>query len=630
MKSFVDQPKSLVTDALQGLAASSSDLALLDGFGKSINVVVDTNFNGDERVAVISGGGSGHEPAFAGYVGDGMLAAAVAGDIFASPSEDAVYAAIRHVTGSKGCLVIVMNYTGDRLHFGAAVERAKAAGLRVRMLVVADDCALPDAPPIGRRGIAGTLFALKIAGAAAVDGEDIDTVFKEAQQAIESVGSVGCSLSSCEIPGRESTERMGAEEMEIGLGIHGEPGAERVPLKPVGDIIRDLVRRITSYNKGSSGKRSGGIDEKGGGKNQDVQASGAFEPSSSGPPLAFLKKGDRITLMMNNLGNMTRLETYSVAHAAVKEITENLLPDVCLARMHVGTFMTSLNMHGFSVSLLKVPSGDAGNIMLKRLDAPTLALAWPSRSSVYSSDKRFLPLHEDLESDSLFGDAAREEDASTCAAPKEMDRCIASACEALLSAQEELDALDAAVGDGDCGSTLAKGASAVLDLMKQTLFLESTSAAKKVLLLSRTIGESMGGTSGALIKLFLAAAGAELRRPSEECPDGTVDANLACAAFRAGIMAVIEYGGAHPGDRTMVDAFMPAVEALRESLESGKSAKEAALAMAEAASNGAESTKYMHAGAGRSTYVPKETLKGHPDPGAVGAAMWLHAVAQSL
>ena len=192
---FLNDPGSAVTEMLEGFVQSHPGVKLLDGF-PDVKVVVRSHVD-KHKVALVSGGGSGHEPAHAGFVGDGMLDAAVCGDVFASPSVAAVLAAIRHVTGPPGCLLIVKNYTGDRLNFGLAAERAKLEGLNVEMVVVADDCALP--PPLGvagRRGLAGTLFVHKCAGAAAAAGDALDLVAEEARAAASAVGTMGVASTA--------------------------------------------------------------------------------------------------------------------------------------------------------------------------------------------------------------------------------------------------------------------------------------------------------------------------------------------------------------------------------------------------------------------------------------------------
>ncbi|MEM8551594.1 MAG: dihydroxyacetone kinase subunit DhaK, partial [Pseudomonadota bacterium] len=241
MDKFINTKETLVTEAIDGtLRTAGGRLARLDGY-PFIKVVVRTDWH-KSKVALISGGGSGHEPSHAGFVGKGMLTAAVCGEVFASPSVDAVLAAILAVTGKAGCLLIVKNYTGDRLNFGLAAERARAQGLRVSMVVVDDDVALPDLPQ--PRGVAGTLFVHKIAGALAEDGSDLDAVTEAATRVIKGVVSIGMSLDTCTIPGSPKEERIGLGKAELGLGIHGEAGIEQVNFSTAREAMEMVVDRL--------------------------------------------------------------------------------------------------------------------------------------------------------------------------------------------------------------------------------------------------------------------------------------------------------------------------------------------------------------------------------------------------
>ena len=217
----MNEKETIVSEAVDGLiAVSGGRLARLDGYPHT-RVVVRKDWD-KSKVALVSGGGAGHEPAHAGFVGEGMLTAAVSGDIFASPSVDAVLASILAVTGPEGCLLIVKNYTGDRLNFGLAAERGRNLGLQIAMVIVDDDVALPNlAQP---RGIAGTLFLLKLAGALAESGADLESITIKAKSAISRIKTIGLSLGTCTVPGSPKENRIPEGTAELGLGIHGEPG----------------------------------------------------------------------------------------------------------------------------------------------------------------------------------------------------------------------------------------------------------------------------------------------------------------------------------------------------------------------------------------------------------------------
>ena len=243
MQQFINDKDKIVADAIDGtIAASGGALTRLDGY-PHIRVVVRTDWD-KTKVALVSGGGSGHEPAHVGFVGRGMLTAAVCGDVFASPSVDAVVAGILAVTGPEGCLLIVKNYTGDRLNFGLAAERARALGLKVGMVIVDDDIALPNLAQA--RGLAGTLFVHKIAGAMAENGASLEECVASADRVIKSSHSIGISLDTCTVPGSQKEERIPKGMVELGLGIHGEAGVEQVVFKGASNAITQVVDRLSN------------------------------------------------------------------------------------------------------------------------------------------------------------------------------------------------------------------------------------------------------------------------------------------------------------------------------------------------------------------------------------------------
>ncbi|KAL3655279.1 hypothetical protein CASFOL_001065 [Castilleja foliolosa] len=329
-----------VTEFIKGLVDTYPGLQYLDGFP---DVIIPTNlYRADvssatyDKVAVISGGGSGHEPAHAGFVGEGMLTAAICGDIFDSPPVDSILSGIRAVTGSKGCLLIVKNYTGDRLNFGCAAEQAKSEGYEVEMVIVGDDCALPPPRGIaGRRGLAGTIFVHKVSGAAAAAGLSLAEVAAEAKRASEMVWTMSVALTACSLPGQLNIERIGPGKMELGIGIRGERGAV-ADLQPVDIVVSHVMKQILS------GKTT-------------------YVP---------ITRGSRVVLMVNGLGGTTLKELMIAARYAVSRL--QLDHGVAVERVYTGSFMTSLDMTGFSISLMKTDKK-----ILNFLDAPTNAPYWP-------------------------------------------------------------------------------------------------------------------------------------------------------------------------------------------------------------------------------------------------------------
>lgn len=541
MKHFVNERSNLVEESLQGLVAGSGGrLARLDGSPR-VKVILRGDWD-KKKVAIISGGGSGHEPAHAGFVGRGMLTAAVCGEIFASPSVEAVLAAIRAVTGPAGVLLVVKNYTGDRLNFGLAAERARQMGFRVELVVVGDDVALPaSAQP---RGLAGTLFVHKIAGYLADRGQDLESVVQGALQVASSVKSLGLALTTCLTPGSSEKEQLPAEEAELGLGIHGEPGVQRVPTSSAGELMRQVVESMQ-------------------------------EQVGEGPFCALL----------NNLGAVPPLEMGLL----LKEYLDSPLGPRTELLVGPAHLMTSYDMKGFSLSLL--PLTDAFRQAL--LDEVPLS-AWPG------VEKLVPPLTLPLPQDPYESAISKPKPSSDPVLQARLQAMLS----ALTSARDQLNALDAKVGDGDAGDTFANAAIAIESRMDSFALAEP---GELLAALSHCLGHA-GGSSGILLAILTGAASSEYRQSRSWS-----------RALEHGIERLIFYGGAKAGDRTMLDAMLPALQALKE----GKSLGEIAVA----ARRGAESTALMtEAGAGRSAYLGAASLAGVVDPGAEAIALALEAL----
>lgn len=539
MTQFFNAKEDIVQQAIDGLVASSGGrLARLDGF-PFIRVVVRADWD-KSKVAVISGGGSGHEPAHAGFVGEGMLTAAVCGDVFASPSVDAVLAGILAVTGRAGCLLIVKNYTGDRLNFGLAAERAKAMGLKVEMVIVEDDVALPDFPK--PRGVAGTLIVHKIAGEVSEAGGTLSDVKEAAQRAKMNVISIGMSLDTCRVPGSEKDDRIPIGEIEIGLGIHGEPGAGRLPHRGARQAIADAVA--------------------------------ALKPRM---------KAGKYAALLNNLGGTTALEM-AVLTEALKE--SEIGPQIS----HIvgpATMMTALDMHGFSISLYPLSVEDE---ML--LAEPTPLKTWPGLKAFVEPPVLAMPKGMEGEKPVPSSDPVVAAIVRLC-------------CKALIAAEADLNALDAKVGDGDTGTTLATAARALVAGIDRLPLADKD---KLLVAISRELSQTMGGSSGVLLAIFFAAAG--------EAVGNGMDLSTALVAGLERMQAI---GGAKLGDRTMIDALHPALLRIDDGLD----------AAARAARNGADATATMaKAHAGRASYVGSNQLAGVTDPGAEGVALLFEALAK--
>lgn len=555
------------------------NLQYLDGFPE-VKVVLRADISPAtyDKVVVISGGGSGHEPAHAGFVGEGMLAAAICGDVFASPPVDAVLAGIRAVTGPMGCLLIVKNYTGDRLNFGLAAELAKSEGYMVEMVIVGDDCALP--PPrgiVGRRGLAGTILVHKVAGAAAAAGLSLKDVAAEAKRASEMIGTMGVALSVCTLPGQATSNRLGPGKMELGLGIHGEPGVAVADIPPVDMVISHVLTKILS-------------------------------PESNYVPIS---RGNRVIIMTNGLGATPIMELMIASGKTVTKL--QLEHGLAVDRVYVGSFMTSLDMAGFSITIMK-----ADESILQRLDAATKAPAWPVGVNGNRPTPKFpVPMPpSSLKAMNVSSSRPRELSKQGLL----LEAAIEAAAKAVIDIKDQLNEWDGKAGDADCGSTLFKGATAILEDLKNHYPLND--AAETV----NEVGTSMrvmGGTSGIIYNIFSKAVSAKLK-------GSAISPKQWAEAFEAGINAISKYGGASAGYRTMLDALIPASRVLHEKLDAGVDPVTAFVLSSDAALAGAESTKGMQAQAGRASYISEANLQSVPDPGAMAVASWYRAAASAV
>jgi len=556
MKKLINDPRALVREMLEGVVLSTAGLALLD----DENVVISAHIPSDlaaRPVALLSGGGSGHEPAHAGYVGAGMLSAAVVGDVFTSPSTDAVLAAIRAVAGPAGALLIVKNYTGDRLNFGLAAELARRDGIPVEVAVVADDVALSGTVPRERRrGIAGTVLVHKIAGAAAAAGRPLAEVAAMARATADAVATMGVGLGSCIVPaaGRPGFE-LGDDEIEYGLGIHGEKGVRRGAMASADEIVGTVLDTILG----------------------ELTTVGSKE----------------VAVLVNGLGGTPPMELAIIARRTLQSLRQSGLKPV---RAYVGNYMTALEMPGMSLSVLPL---DAERLGL--LDAPTSAAAWTSTGRIPDAV---------VVAATTKTATARPEGTQAGPLTPKLKSALFAIANALEAAEIELTDLDARTGDGDLGASMSRAAEAAKALPEHSFSTPSRLLAD----LGDALRRAIGGSSGPFYATALLRAASEL--------DGIAEPTNAqwLAAFSAAVSSVGELGGANTGDRTMLDALIPAVSIWQISSFS------AAPLAAEA---GAAATAQMHPRLGRASYLGERAL-GTPDGGAVAVAIWLKALASEL
>ncbi|MEX3925817.1 dihydroxyacetone kinase family protein [Paraburkholderia sp. BR10936] len=566
MKKLVNDPSSVVHEMLEGIARTAPHVAVLG----NENVLVRNPLPSpaERNVAVISGGGSGHEPAHGGYVGQGMLTAAVCGEVFTSPSTDAVLAAIRASAGPNGALLIVKNYTGDRLNFGLAAELARAEGIPVEIVIVADDVSLRGHTERNqRRGIAGTVLVHKIAGAAAARGDALGLVAAIARGVAENLGTMGVALDGCTLPGAQQAGfRLADDEIELGMGIHGEKGVERTVPMAAGELTETLLANIV----------------------EDLA----------------LKGGERVALLVNGLGATPAMELAIIMRDAFESLNRR---HVTVERAWTGTFLSALDMPGCSISVLRLDDAK-----LALLDAATEARAWPGVGTV-NRRIRIEPAFSAADAGAESG--ATPADAASVAWAQRLKPALDAVAHALIENEAIFTDLDSRAGDGDLGASMQRAAQAMLALTPGALGSPGSALAA----LGTALRRAIAGSSGPFYATALLRASRTLGAKAQPA------ARDWAAAMRGAAEAISELGGAKPGDRTMLDALVPAVDALESALKSARPVGEAWAQAVSAAESGAKSTAQMTPRAGRASYLGARAI-GTPDGGAVVVACWLKAL----
>lgn len=521
--------------------------------------------------ALVIGGGSGHYPAFAGWVGPGMGHGAPCGNIFASPSASQVYSVARNAENGGGVILGFGNYAGDVLHFGAAAEKLRAEGVDVRIVKVSDDVASnSEENHRDRRGIAGDLPVFKIAGAAIEAGADVAEAERVAYKANDATRSFGLAFDGCTLPGAEEPLFHVAENtMGVGLGIHGEPGVKDLPMGSASEVADLLVDGVLEVDPGIG--------------------------------------SGRVAVILNGLGTV-KYEELFVVYGRVAERLEaaGLTP----VRPEVGEFVTSLDMAGLSLTVVHLDEE-----LERHWTAPADTPAY--RRGVVDGERSprtafFTPGEEEVP-------AAQEESQRQARRVQEVVELFARIC---AEQEEELGRIDAIAGDGDHGQGMVLGTRGAVEAGAAAL--ERGAGARTVLVHAGTAwAESAGGTSGALWGAALTAAGRALS--DEQASD---DAAKGQALLDA-VDAVRRLGGAEVGDKTMIDAAVPFSGELRAGLDAGTPLAEAVTAAAEVAQQAARDTADMTARLGRSRVLGDKSL-GTPDPGAISFSLLMQALGEHL
>lgn len=577
MKKIINSPETMVREMCRGMVSAFPQLEFLSKYKIVKKRDIDRS-----KVSLVSGGGSGHEPAHAGFVGKGLLDAAVCGDIFASPTQVQVYHALKAIKSEKGTLMIVKNYSGDIMNFTNAAAMAREEGINVDFVKVEDDIAVNDSLyTVGRRGVAGTIFVHKIAGAAAGEGQSLAEVKALAQQAADNTRSLGFALSSCVVPAKGSpTFDITDTEMEFGVGIHGEPGRSREPMqsadKLASRIIGDLSQELA------------------------------------------LCDGDEVAMLVNGFGGSPLQELYVLSNSAVNELVGR---GITLHRIFTGNFMTSIDMAGASISLLKL------NPILKKYldlpcDAPALNINEPQKPVIepqYSEDNN-APDY------GLMTDSADSIIKGSSFSFRNIIRMVDYMGTFIIDNEVPFCELDSHAGDGDFGMSISKGFKQVKKEWQAIIgaghdighFLQATAF---------VLMEHCGGASGPIWGSAFRAAG--LYAAGKTQLDRQEFSELLQAAVK-GIQATGErsFGrGAVVGDKTLIDALVPCADTW--SSGTTESLLEMLSLAAQAAEEGADRTKKIVARMGRAGTVGERSL-GFPDAGAYALGRIFRSIAKEF
>ncbi|CCH45848.1 dihydroxyacetone kinase [Wickerhamomyces ciferrii] len=608
-KHFLPQdPNKLVPNCLKALTYEYPFLSILE----KERVVFNNQFD-SSKVSLISGGGSGHEPGFYGLVGPGMISAVAHGEVFASPNYRNVKAAekITHeLKGSStswgGCIFILTNYTGDNLYFGMAAQDliAKYGSDKIKILRVTDDVAVPrtSGALVGRRTLAGITIVSKLTGAASELNYGINEIFEFGQSVIDSIASINAGLDHVHISGHKSNEDFGKlkpNELEIGLGIHNEPGVLKLDHIPSNeDLVDKLLKMILD---------------------KDDKERGFFNYSPN----------DKIVLLINNLGGVPIIEEKNILFTSLQILKQkyNIIP----SRVYTGNFITSFNAQIFTISLFNVTTAVTKTFDLEQifkfLDLKTEAVCWSNVNYNHgidsiSNDSQIITNFEHY--DEYDNKKTSIESAKNFQIdPIKLQNIASIAAQRVVDKEPDLTKWDTLMGDGDCGFGLKLGAELFLEKLNKDGIAKDGSLLKVLNVLLTIIKDDMGGTLGAILFIFLKAVINNVELLIENNSNIT-PIEAFSKSFKVGLETLYDYTKARVGHRTVMDVLIPFVESFAKDQDILKSV--------EIAHDAAENTKNLKPKLGRATYVGN--VDGDsilpPDPGAYGIYEAISALSLSV
>ncbi|MDM0977931.1 dihydroxyacetone kinase subunit DhaK [Clostridium perfringens] len=569
MKKIMNSAETLVREMCNGMVMAHPELEFLNKY----KVVKKKDIN-EDKVTLISGGGSGHEPAHAGFIGKGMLDVAVCGDVFASPSQIQIYQAIKASKSNKGTLLIIKNYSGDMMNFKNAAHLATEDGIKVDYIKVDDDIAVEDSLyTVGRRGVAGTVLVHKIAGAAAERGNSLEEVKRIAEKAASSVKSIGFAFTSCTVPAKGTpTFELGEDEMEYGVGIHGEPGIRREKIATADELAERMVNQL--------------INE-----------------------LDY--KDEELVVLVNGFGATPLQELYLLNNSVFRELHKR---GIKVCKNFVGNYMTSIDMAGASLSIMKLDD-ELKELMKDECDTPAFKVSNHIDMNEYEEvviEEKEIPVSYKVETCESFKEIKDEK-----ISLENMIYILDKMSEVIIDNEVPFCELDSHAGDGDFGMSVAKGFRILKREWKDILKIENLNISEFLNACSLVIMEHCGGASGPIWGSSFRAASKNVINKDELTVKDFAE------MMQEAVLGIQKTGersfgrGAVVGDKTLIDALVPCADSWTNSAEEGLSFKEAFKNGAEAAVLGAKKTEEIVARMGRAGTVGERSI-GYPDAGAYG------------
>ena len=582
MKKIMNRSETMVPEMCAGIALAYPELE----FVKRYKIIKKREQNAD-KVSLISGGGSGHEPAHAGFVGKGMLDAAVCGDIFASPSQIQIYQAIKETAGNAGTLMIIKNYSGDMMNFKNAARLAEEDGISVEYVKVDDDIAVQDSLyTVGRRGVAGTVLVHKIAGAAAEQGYSLKQVKAYAENAVLNTRSIGFAFTSCTVPAKGTpTFSIAENEIEYGVGIHGEPGVSREAMMTADELSKRMTDSL--------------VKELG------------------------LAENDEVTVLVNGFGGTPLQELYLFLNSTAKILDEYKIK---IYRSFAGNYMTSIDMSGASLTFMKMNS-ELKSLLDAESDAPAFKVNGPVLPRNYEP---FIPAYHTQSENTdqknhTKGSAKVRQEILTV---DNMIFIVDTMSECIIKNEVPFCELDAYAGDGDFGMSVSKGFRQLRREWNDILEEKVCDIGEFLDACSLIIMECCGGASGPIWGSAFRAAGKAAKGKQKLTAE---EFAVLLQEVVTGIQKTGEYSfgrGAVVGDKTLIDALVPCADVWTENA-GNKTLKELFQLSAGAAVNGAKMTEKIVARMGRAGTVGKRSI-GYPDAGAFALGVIFSKIADAL